>query len=386
MRILHTSDWHVGRTFHGTSTLETLSTVLSGMAAVVAEREVDVVVVAGDVFDSAVPSGDAYRTLSKALTEIRDAGAVVVLTAGNHDSSARLGFLAPFTSGSGVHIVTRAEELASPIVLEDEHGPVSFFGITYLEPALVRHLWDGVEVRSQADAMRVAMDQVRAAAPDDGRSVVVAHTFVSSGARSAREDAGDAPRDFTQGGVDVVPVDVFDGVTYAALGHLHGRQEVAPHVRYSGAPLFYSFGEAGRRRGAWLVDLDAELAGADWVDLPIPRQLAVLEGKLEELLTEPRFEDSRDKWVQATLTDDQRPMDAMRRLQTRFPHCVHLEFRPERVADRGPASYAERVRARSDVEIFESFLERVRNGEGPSEPERALFGEVMAEQQAGAAR
>lgn len=382
MRILHTSDWHVGRTFHGHPTLGALSGVLDALADEVRERSVDVVVVAGDVFDSAAPSADAYGVLGRALQRLREAGAVVVMTSGNHDSPARLGFQAQFAAVAGVHVLTRPETLDEPVLLSDEHGPVAFFGIPYLEPALVRHLWPDASVRSQEDALGLAMDRVRSATPAGARSVVAAHTFVSSGAVAGSDEiegAVEAPRDFTQGGVDVVPLSVFDGVDYVALGHIHGRARLAENVRYSGAPLHYSFSEAGKPRGAWLVELGADgLTSVEWVDLPVPRPLAVLTGTLDELLTSPDHASAADAWVRAVLTDTTRPVDAMRRLQARFPHCAHLEHRPAVTHDDGHATYAQRVRARSDEQIGAAFLELVRNGEGPTPQESALLADVVS--------
>jgi exonuclease SbcD len=382
MRILHTSDWHVGRTFHGHPTFEALGTVLDALAQSVRDHAVDVVVVAGDVFDSAAPSADAYRVLTRALVAIRDAGALVVLTSGNHDSATRLGFQSEFTALSGIHVITRPEDLDVPVVVHDDHGPVHLFGIPYLEPALIRHRWPDVPLRTQEDVLTFAMDRVRAAVPDGARSVVLAHTFASSGARATAaetEAATEAPRDFTQGGVDVVPLSAFDGVTYAALGHIHSRARLAENVRYSGAPLHYSFGEAGRPRGAWLVELGVSgLEHVEWVALPVPRALAVLTGTLDELLERPELADVIDCWVRAILTDNTRPVDAMRRLQARFPHCAQLEHRPAVTHDDGRRTYAERVRSKSDDEVTASFLELVRNGERPSEAERRVIADLVS--------
>lgn len=385
MRILHTSDWHVGRTFQGHPTYEALRTVLSALTEAVHAHDVDAVLVAGDVFDSAAPSAQAYQLLGSVLTGIREAGAVVVMISGNHDSAARLGFQSEFTASAGIHVLTRPEALDVPVVLTDEHGPVHVFGIPYLEPTLVRHLWPEAAVRNQAESLTLAMDRIRAASVPGVRTLVLAHTFVSSGvgaSESEKADAVSAPRDFTQGGVDAVPLMVFDDVTYAALGHLHSRSELARHVRYCGAPLHYSFGEGGRPRGAWLVDLDADgLAEVGWVDLPVPRPLVTLTATLTELLDDPAHTAHEDSWVRAVLTDTARPVDAMRKLQTRFPHCAQLEHRPVLAHDVGPGCYAQRVHARSDEEVTASFLERVR-GEGPTPAERDLMAQVIAEHRA----
>jgi len=370
MKILHSSDWHIGRTFHGNPTLGHLTEVLCALVQVVRDEQVDVVVVAGDVFDSATPAADSYDVLTAALRGIREAGAQIVLTSGNHDSATRLGFNSGFTGLAGVHIVTRHEQLDQPISIDDEHGPVHFYGIPYLEPSIVRSAYPGVELRSHEQMLGFAMNRVRADLEQrGGRSVVLSHAFI------ADVPASDGlERDITAGGLDVVPLSTFDGPDYVALGHIHGRAELSARARYSGAPLHYSFSEAAKPRGAWLVRLDADgLEQVDWVELPVPRRLVVLTGELEQLLSDPGHVAHERDWVSAVITDIVRPMDAMRRLQKRFPHAAHLEYRPSVVAAATEASYGERIATKSDHEIVDGFLELVRNGVGASAAERRLI-------------
>jgi exonuclease SbcD len=155
-------------------------------------------------------------------------------------------------------------------------------------------------------------------------------------------------------------------------------------VRYSGAPLHYSFAEAAKPRGAWQVDLGPDTSGTgaeleiEWVALPVPRRLSVLTGDLEELLTEDRFSAFEGDWVSAVLTDRVRPLDAMRALQKRFPYCVTLEHRPAVVMDTGSESYAERINRQTDPDIVAGFLSFVRNGVGQTEFERDLVAELLA--------
>jgi exonuclease SbcD len=383
MRILHTSDWHVGRTFHGHSTLAALDEIAGAVVEVVREQRVDVVLVSGDVYDSSTPSAEAVDLLNAILLRVRDAGAVVVITSGNHDSPARLGSMSAFAAAAGVHVITTPAQITRPVTLGDEHGPVHVYGIPFLEPARLRHVWSDAPMRSQKDVVGRAMQLVRDdLATRSGRSVVLAHTFV----QGADGESCDSERDIvgtTVGGVDKVPVPAFDGVDYAALGHIHGRARLSEHVRYSGAPLHYSFSEAGKPRGGWLVDLDADgLADVTWVDLPVPRPLTVVTGALDDLLADPSLEAVADHWISAVLTDATRPMDAMRKLQSRFAHCAHLEFRPSRVHDDGGRSYAELVRGKTDDELVDTFLTKVRNGEGSTEPETALVRDVIAERAA----
>ncbi|HWU08503.1 MAG TPA: exonuclease SbcCD subunit D C-terminal domain-containing protein, partial [Streptomyces sp.] len=216
-----------------------------------------------------------------------------------------------------------------------------------------------------------AMDRVRddlASRPDGTRSVVLAHAFVTGGQPS------DSERDITVGGVAAVPAEVFDGVDYVALGHLHGCQTVTDRVRYSGSPLAYSFSEHAHRKTMWLIDLGAggDLV-AERVDCPVPRPLARLRGSLGTLLEDPALERHRNSWVEATLTDPARPDEPMARLLERFPHTLSLVFDPERAPEDPLASYAQRLEGRDDQQVAEDFVAHVRGGSGPTAQERTVL-------------
>ena len=374
MRLLHTSDWHIGRSLHGADLLREQEEVLSGLADVVGAEAVDVVVVAGDVYDRAVPSADATGVLDRVLMRLRSSGAVVVLTPGNHDSARRLSFGAGLMARSGVHVRASTAGLDEPVLLRDEHGEVAVYGLPYLEPEIARHelglgrRTDGA-ARSHEAVLTEAMERVRRDLflRPGARSVVLAHAFVGGGVPS------DSERDICVGGVDLVPAPVFDGVDYVALGHLHRPQTITERLRYSGSPLAYSFGEAGQEKQVWLVDLDATgLAGVRALTLPTPRPLTVLTGTLDELLADPAHACVEEHFVSARLTDDVRPADPMRQLQTRFPHCVHLEWTGGTAGGDG-RSYQERLRGRGDLEVAGEFVTHVRNGVGMSDAERDLL-------------
>lgn len=360
MRILHTSDWHIGRTFHGVDLLADQARVLDAIAAVVTERGVDVVVVPGDVYDRSIPSADAVAVCNRGFEAIRAAGATIVATSGNHDSPVRLGAGAAFAAAGGLHLMTRVSALDVPVVLDDEHGPVAFYGIPYLEPEITRAELGVPQARSHAEILDVAMTRIRAdfdarrAGQPGLRSVLLAHAFVVGGEATGSE------RSISVGGVETVSASAFDGVDYVALGHLHSPQRLAENVRYSGSPLPYSFGERSHRKAVWLVDVDAAgLATVDRLDLPVVRGLSQLTGTLDELLTDTAFEAAEGHYVSAVLTDALRPVDAMRALQSRFPHAVHMEWqRPEGNPE---LRYRDRVRGRSDLEIAEGFLTDVRS-------------------------
>ncbi|MYU23086.1 exonuclease SbcCD subunit D [Streptomyces sp. SID8352] len=369
MRLLHTSDWHLGRSFHRVNMLEAQAGFIGHLIATAREREVDAVVVSGDVYDRAVPPLAAVELFDDALHRLAALGVPTVLISGNHDSARRLGVGAGLIDRAGIHLRTDPAGCGTPVVLRDPHGDVALYGLPYLEPALVKDEF-GVERAGHEAVLRAAMDRVRAdlatRAPGT-RSVVLAHAFVTGG------ETSDSERDITAGGVASVPASVFDGVDYAALGHLHGSQSVTDRVRYSGSPLAYSFSEHRQRKSVWIVDLGADgSVTADRVDCPVPRRLARLRGTLESLLTDPALERHRPDWVEATLTDPVRPAEPMARLTTRFPHTLALVFDPERAFDDPAVSYARRLADRDDQQIAEDFVAHVR-GTGPDDLERAVL-------------
>jgi len=382
MRILHTSDWHIGRTFHGNSTMDALAQVLGALIAQVREHAVDVVIVAGDVFDSATPAGPAYTLLGDTLVALHEAGAHVIVTSGNHDSAARLGFQARLLR-EGIHVLTEPLAIGEPVTIDDADGPVHFFGIPYLEPAIVRRHWPDAALRTQAQTMAHAMDLVRAGMDvHPGRAVAVAHCF------AAGVDATlGLEREVRQGGLDVVPLAVFDGPDYVALGHIHGRQQLSERVRYAGAPLHYSFGEQHKARGSWLIELDASgLAEVSWLELPVPRRLVTLTGTLEEILAAGNVAAHADSWVCAVYTDSVPQAEPMRRLKAHFPYCAMVQHQPAVTREDVERSYAERLRsAVTDAERVEAFLVHVREGQGATEHERELISAVLDERVAAGA-
>ena len=369
MRLLHTSDWHLGRSFHRVSLLSAQRSFLDHLVETVRRERVDAVVVAGDVYDRAVPPLSAVDLFDDVLHRLGELGVPTVLISGNHDSARRLGVGAGLMSRAGVHLRTDPAGCGTPVILRDAHGEVACYGLPYLEPALVRDQF-GARGGGHPAVLSAAMDRVRAdlASRPGARSVVLAHAFVAGG------QGCDSERDITVGGVASVPAGVFDGVDYVALGHLHGCQTITERVRYSGSPLSYSFSEAGQRKSMWLVDLgpEGELR-TERVDCPVPRTIARLRGRLEELLADPALERHTDSWLEVTLLDAVRPAEPMARLAARFPHVLSLVFAPEGAAEKGERSYADRLRGRDDGEIAADFVTHVREGRGPSDAEGVVL-------------
>jgi len=375
MRVLHTSDWHLGRTFHGRDLLAEQESVLRWLADLVSDERVGLVVVSGDLYDRAVPAAEAVAACTRVLSRIRAAGAEIVVTPGNHDSAPRLGAFGQFAAAGGLHLRTRIADLHEPAIFTDQHGPVAIYGIPYLEPDPARHALGTPEVRGHNGVLSEAMDRIRAdlaGRPAGTRSIVLAHAFVTGGAESESE------RPIAVGGLDQVAGQVFDGVDYVALGHLHGPQTLADHLRYSGSPLAYSFSEAAHRKSVWLAELGPDgLSGVERRELPVPRRLSTLTGELAELLVRPEAQAVADHFLSITLTDPVRPLDPMRRLQERFPHAVRMDWQPPEGRLRESLRYNRIARERDDYLVVGEFLADCRGSEA-TESERALLTEAFA--------
>ncbi len=362
MRLLHTADWHLGRNFHGASLLEGQAAFLDWLVELAAEERVDAVLVAGDIYDRALPPAEAVALAGDALDRLARDGRVVIAISGNHDSAQRLGFLAPVLARGGVHLLTDPARCGEAVELPG----LAVYGIPYLEPDLVADRLE-CEIRTHDAVLGAAMDRVRAAhvrrAPGTP-AVVLAHAFVA-GASGA-----DSERELAVGGAGQVGVGRFAGADYVALGHLH-RPQTVRGGRYAGAPLPFSFSEAADVKSVTIVEFaDIGAGGAGHqrptvrtIPCPIPRPLARVRGTLDELLADPVLAANEPAWLEATLTDPVRPMDAMARLQKRFPHAVSIVFDPQGAQDAAEGSYAERLRGLSEEGVLVQFVRDVRGTE-----------------------
>jgi exonuclease SbcD len=403
MRLIHTSDWHLGRTLHGENLLPYQERFLCWLLDEAVRQQAGAVVVAGDIYDRAVPPLDAVRLLDAALLRFAQARIPVILTSGNHDSAVRLGFGAGLSESAGIHLRTAVADLARPVLLADEHGPVAVYGVPYLLPdAVIADL--GVESRTHEAVLAEAARRIRADAATRGigRTVVAAHAFVTGGQPAESE------RDIRVGGVADVPAAVFAGFSYVALGHLHGAQRAGPPpgpgpgpltgdsvtkstvIRYSGSPLAFSFSEKDHRKSVTLAEIDA--AGqvrTTALPTPVPRPLREVRGTLDSLLAradqhgaDAELAGLAGAWVKVVLTDTVRPAAPMERLREKWPHTLVLDFAPEGQLTSSDADLERLASATDPVEICGMFVEFTSGGPADDTHRAVLRAAVEAAQHA----
>ncbi|RUP85710.1 exonuclease SbcCD subunit D [Dermabacter sp. HSID17554] len=383
MKILHTSDWHLGRTLHGENLHEEQRTFQEFLLAKVRETRAHALVIAGDIYDRSVPPVEAVELLHASLAALAEE-TTVILTPGNHDSAVRLGFGAKLMR-PGIHILANIEGIEHPVSVADEHGEVLFFGLPFLDPDLARYSLapkGAVPLpRSHESVTANAMDRVRAKLEVLGnpRSVVLAHTFVAGG------DGSDSERDLSVGGVASVPGSVFEGVDYVALGHLHGCQNMSalvpgerPVAWYSGSPLAFSFSERHHTKAVLLVEMNESGAvEVERLPTPVRRRLVELEGSLASILAHK--EEHGEDWIHAIVREESRPAHLQQTLRAAFEHLLFTEFHSTRaqVSTEAPVVTQEA----SPAEVVSEFFDYLTGAE-PNAAQREIIEQVLTDARA----
>ena len=323
MRILHTSDWHLGRSFKRVPLLEEQCRFTDQVVDLVGSEGIDLVVVAGDVFDRALPPVEAVEMWYGALEQIVDAGAQVVGIAGNHDQGERIE-IPPRLLREGV--VIRGSREPGAVMLEFDDGPLLVAPIPFLDPFLARGLSDGEGAATHQSVLEGWLAGVQKDVDRSPRSLVVSHAFVRGGLESESE------RSLLQvGGAELVDASVYKGISYVALGHLHRPQVVGEdRVAYCGSPIPYSFSETAKK-SVRLVELgsDGSIVQVEPIPVDAGRKVVTLRGTLDELLSDPAHDlgGKADRFfVRAELTDTIRQRDPMNKLRVRFPHISELSY------------------------------------------------------------
>jgi len=372
MRFVHTADWHLGRIFHGVHLTEDQAYVLDKLIEIVQDARPDVVIVAGDVYDRAVPPQDAVSLLDDVLSWlIAKVGVPVVVIAGNHDSPERLSFGARLLANSNLHVFGPLLPECRPVVIEDDSGPVNIYAIPFAEPPVVREKIGGNDIRDHDSALRHILQHIRAKQPAHRRSILVAHAAVVGGKTS------DSERPLSIGGSETVEPAIFDGFDYVALGHLHQPQSSGEdHIQYSGSILKYSFSEASHQKSVTIVEMDATgKCAIERIALRPRRDVRRIEGTLEDILEKARSDENQGDYIMVALLDRQPVLNAMGRLREVYPNTLHIErplFASSTVHAQAPADHLRL----SEAEMFSSFFSQV-TGDEMTEPEAEAFANIV---------
>ncbi|MCD7843183.1 MAG: exonuclease SbcCD subunit D [Clostridiales bacterium] len=370
MRFFHLADLHLGKSLYGYSLIDEGDQPywVDQLLEAADQYRPDAVVIAGDVYDRAVPPKEAVALLDRLLTALSQRNIPVLMVAGNHDSGPRLAFASGLLEWEGVYIAGECQKELPQVTLEDEHGPVTFWLMPYLFPAAVRFALDREDLTTYDQAVRALLE----AQPIDSsrRNVLVAHQFVVSGSAEPERVGSET----AVGGVGQVDASAFDAFDYVALGHIHGAQKIGREtVRYGGSPLPYSFSEVGQRKGVTLVELGEKgQVEIQRIELPALHRMRQVKGTLEELLALGTEDVSlRNDYLRAVLTDVQMPPRAMERLRAVYPNLMEVARELPQTAQRAAGQSAQ-VKERPLEELFGTFYTH-QAGEIPDQAQAELI-------------
>lgn len=374
LKLFHTADWHLGKLVHGVYMTDDQRVILQEFIEHIRREKPDVVIIAGDIYDRAIPPSDAITLFNETLnTIILELNTPVIAISGNHDSSTRIDFGSAFMKNEGLHMVGELKFPLEPIVLSDAFGEVHFHPIPYIEPSQLRTRVKDDSIKSHDDAMKYLIDNITADLDQNARHIAIAHAFITHS--STPINTSESERPLAIGGTEFIQADHFAPFHYTALGHLHQAQIVKDErIQYSGSPLKYSGSEIPHKKGFLMIEID-EKGALTTTKIPLTPRRDVIEVKatLSDLLRMPYSED----YAFVTLQDKTAIIQPMEQVRTVFPNALHL--RRDTGLIRTPDEIKARLletREQNDLELFKAFYELLET-EHPDEATQALFEETL---------
>jgi exonuclease SbcD len=370
MNFIHTSDWHIGRQFHNVSLLEDQQHVLNQLIEYIKSKEVDALVIAGDIYDRSLPPANAVELLDEVLKSIcMDLNIPIILIPGNHDSAERVRFGAKQMKESGLHIIGNLNGVLEPAVIEIKGVEVAFYGIPYCEPLMVRDTFD-VDVKSYDDAHTYLVDEIKNVMSDKQVNVLISHCFIDGASES------DSERPLQIGGADRVSYQPCVDFDYVALGHLHSPQyKGKEHIRYSGSIMKYSFSEQNQKKGVTLVEVDQTgLVKQTHLTLKPLRDMRVIDGELSSILEQGKVDPNNEDYLLVRLTDKHAILDPMGKLRSVYPNVLHLE-KPG-MLETNTTKLKQDLLKQGELEMFKDFYSQIA-GQQMTEEQNDLVCELI---------
>ncbi|WP_152657257.1 exonuclease SbcCD subunit D [Oceanobacillus sp. CFH 90083] len=377
MKFIHTADWHLGKLVQGVYMTEDQAFILDQFVKMVEKESPDAVIIAGDLYDRAVPPVEAVDLLDKTLDRmINRLGIPVLAIAGNHDSPGRLHFGSRLMGEKGYHIIGQLSENVKPVILSDAFGEVHFHLVPYTDPSVVKALFQE-DIRNHQDANAFLVNRIKENMDKKARHVYVGHAFVTPFGET-EENTSDSERPLSIGGAEHVDAHLFKDFHYTALGHLHQAHHVLDEkIRYSGSILKYSLSEEHHQKGYLVVELDDKgEVQVEKKSLIPKRDIRSLKMKMEDIYKQPRSED----YVFVRLLDELPILSPMEKVRSIFPNAMHVErVRTATVINDDKEKQAPKT-SLSEMELFDTFYQEVTEKEASKEMNgimKELFQEIQ---------
>lgn len=371
MRFMHLADLHLGKKVNEFSMLEDQKYILEQVLILAQDQNVDGVLIAGDIYDKAIPSVEAVSLFDSFLTRLSEYHLPVFMISGNHDSAERISFGAKLMEKSGVYVAAEYAGRVDKISVEDKYGILDIYLLPFIKPAYVRAIRgeEAEDIRTYQEAVAYVMSQVEL--EQDHRNLLVAHQFVTGAAICDSEE-------HSVGGLDQVEVSCFDGFDYVALGHLHGPQTVGSHtVRYAGTLLKYSFSEANHKKSVTIVELK-EKGNMTIETYPLKplHDMRKIRGSYEEITKKSNYaQTDTEDYVQITLTDEEDIFDAVGKLRVIYPNLMKLEYDNTRTRANNRIESDDAAEDKAPIELVEELF--VLQNNAPMKEEQKQYMESL---------
>lgn len=374
MKILHTGDWHIGKLVHGVHMTEDQKYILKQLIDLVKEEKPDVLVIAGDIYDRSIPPIEAVELMDEVLSEILlKHKTKVIAIAGNHDSPDRVGFASRILRDNGLYISGNLPDEIEPVVIEDEHGPIHFYPVPYVEPSIVKGQYEDETIKNHDNAMNSILNKINSNFDESVRNVCIAHGFIIG---VEQLETSESERPLSIGGSEYVNVDYFQKFDYVALGHLHRPQRVKhDYIRYAGSLMKYSFSEAKQNKSVTIVNMDAEgNIELDFRTLTPLRDLRIIKGELPKLMDKEIYSEGKtDDYIMAVLTDRGELIDPIGTLRSVYPNILRLESEQfDREAGESKTSAGSDFVKKKPLELFKEFYENMSGEEFTDQKSQAV--------------
>lgn len=361
MILAHISDLHLGKSLHNFSLIEDQDYILDQIAGILVEKKVDVLIIAGDVYDKNVAPEAGIRVLRKFLGRLVEAKIKVMIISGNHDSAERLTFGGEFMTEKGIYFSKVYDGMIEPIIFTDSFGPVNFYLLPFIKPSTVQHYFEDEEIDSWDAAVRCAVEHMNINTSE--RNIIVAHQNIMSAERCESEE-------IYIGGQDAVSDEIFKDFDYTALGHIHRQQKIGKYnVMFSGTPLKYSTSEFDHKKVMPLISLGEKgRVDIDLIDLVPKRDLRKITGRLDDIMSmAAKDPNNHEDFIDITLTDENEVMDAISTLRSVYPNVLKISY--ENMATRAAEEIEKlgKLDKQNPQEIFEKFFNSRRGREMTAE-------------------
>lgn len=373
MKLLHTSDLHIGKIINEVSMLNDQEYILKQILDIAVKEQVLGIIIAGDIYDRSIPSTDAVNLLNWFFNELTERNITIFAISGNHDSAERVGFAQQILEKQGLYIGTDATEELKRITLKDHFGQVSIVLLPFVKPGIVG---EGNSQEAVRKLLQNAKLEEQSGKPP--KQILVTHFFVT-GCMGEQPELSDSETSTQVGGIDQVSAELFDEFDYVALGHIHKPQQISNRpIYYAGAPLAYSFSEANHSKSVNLITIEEEVSVTK-IPLNPLHELRIIKGNLKDLTRSEIVQGANfQDYIKAVLTDREELMDPISSLRSVYPNIMQIQIDRKEVNEDvfKPDFY---VQSRTTEELFYEFYEFVK-GEQIEEVRRKIVEDILKEQ------